>query len=158
MSASRFCVVRVTDRTVCGQCNHELASLVYIAACLNCMCELLCVHIFSQVDFIRAEVRHPINLSQWIAVLMLWCIQWLVLWSAADSRYEVARHILSMYPLKCMLSVILLFYYVQSFWLDRKYLCCNLHSIGSRWLKLPCMFSHSTSRMIQALFVTILYF
>jgi hypothetical protein len=25
-------------------------------------------------------------------------------------------------------------------------------------LKLPCMFSHSTSRMIQALFVTILYF
>jgi len=52
MSASRLCVVRVTDRTVCSQCDHELASLVYIVACFNCMCELMCVRIFFKGGFL----------------------------------------------------------------------------------------------------------
>ena len=51
MSAIRFCVVRITDITVSGQCDHELASLVNIVACVTCMCDLICVHIFSKVDF-----------------------------------------------------------------------------------------------------------
>ena len=52
MSASRLCVVRVTDRTVCSQCDHELASLVYIVACFNCRCELMCVRIFFKGGFL----------------------------------------------------------------------------------------------------------
>ena len=54
MSAIRFCVVRITDRTVNGQCDHELASLVYIVACLTCMCDFISVHIFSKVYFIQS--------------------------------------------------------------------------------------------------------
>ena len=107
MSAIRFCVVRVTDRTVCGQCDHELASLVYIVACLTCMCELMCVRIFFKGG-LSFELKCA---TQSFYHNEPWCqrcgdVQWLALLRASDSRYELVRHISNMYALKCMLSVI----------------------------------------------------
>jgi hypothetical protein len=73
MSASRLCVVRVTDRTVCSQCDHELASLVYIVACFNCMCELMCVRIFFKGGFlfeVNAWLNYSITMNRVVNVVV----------------------------------------------------------------------------------------
>ena len=74
MSAIRFCVVRITDRTVNGQCDHELASLVYIVACLTCMCDFISVHISSKVYFLQSwsvPFNCSVTMSRGFSVVVL---------------------------------------------------------------------------------------